>query len=154
MAVVSNPDLPIELQVRLRFEILIADLSLRFVNVPADRVDREIEDAQRAICGCLGLEHSSLWQASMQNPDELVLTHLYRDPDLPQPPERMSGARFFPWIQAKIMAGEIVSVANTADAPPEASRDRETWQQFGVKSTLAFPLSVGGGAVFGTVSFE
>ena len=154
MAVASNPDLHIELQVRLRFETLIADLSLRFVNVPADRVDREIENAQRAICECLGLEHSSLWQAAMQNPDELVLTHLYRDPDLPRPPERMSGTRFFPWTQAKMMAGEIVSLANTAEAPPEASRDRETWQQFGVKSTLGFPLSVGGGAVFGVVSFE
>jgi formate hydrogenlyase transcriptional activator len=52
------------------------------------------------------------------------------------------------------MVGEIISVPNTAEAPPEASRDRETWQRFGVKSTLGFPLSVGGGAVFGVVSFD
>ena len=48
MVEASNPDLHTELQERLRFETLISDLSLRFVNVPADRVDREIEDAQRA----------------------------------------------------------------------------------------------------------
>ena len=139
---------------RLRFETLVADLSLRFVNVPADRVDQEIEGAQRAICECLGLEHSSLWQTSTRNPDELVLTHLYRDSQLPPPPERMSAKEFFPWAQAKLMAGEMISVPNTAEGPPEASKDRETWRHFGVKSTLGFPLSVGGGTVFGVVSFD
>lgn len=154
MVVASKPDLYTELQERLRFETLIADLSLRFVNVAADRVDREIEDAQRAICECLGLEHSSLWQTSTQNADELVLTHLYRNPELPTPPKRMSAKEFFPWMQAKLMAGEIVSVPNTAEAPPEAARDKESWQHFGMKSTLSFPLSVGGGTVFGVVSFD
>ena len=147
-------EISLEIEERLRFETLIADLSLRFVNVAADRVDQEIEDAQRAICECLGLEHSSVWQASIQNPGELVLTHLYRDPELPRPPDHMSGSEFFPWAQAKLIAGEIVSVPNTAEAPTQASRDRETWLRFGVKSTLGFPLSVGGGAVFGVVSFE
>ena len=143
-----------DVEERLRFETLIADLSLRFVNVAADRVDREIELAQRAICECLGLEHSSLWQTSAQNPDELVLTHLYRNPELPPPPTRMRAKEFFPWMQAKLMAGEIVSVPNTAEAPPEAAKDKESWQHFGMKSTLSFPLSVGGGAVFGVVSFD
>ena len=41
MVAAFKPDLHTELQERLRFETLIADLSLRFVNVPADRVDRE-----------------------------------------------------------------------------------------------------------------
>ena len=154
MVVASKPDLHTELLERLRFETLIADLSLRFVNVPADRVDREIELAQGAICECLELEHSSLWQTSAQNPDELVLTHLYRNPELPPPPTRMRAKEFFPWMQAKLMAGEIVSVPNTAEAPPEAAKDKESWQHFGMKSTLSFPLSVGGGAVFGVVSFD
>jgi hypothetical protein len=101
-----------ELEDRLRFETLIADLSLRFVNVPADRVDQQIEDAQRVICECLGLDHSSLWQASTEDPSELVLTHLYRDPNLPPPPQRMAGTEFLPWAQAKLVAGEIISVSD------------------------------------------
>jgi len=36
-----------ELEERLRFETLIADLSSKFINLPAGEVDREIEDAQR-----------------------------------------------------------------------------------------------------------
>ena len=38
-----------ELEERLRFEALLADLSARFVHVPADQVDRLIEEAQRRI---------------------------------------------------------------------------------------------------------
>ena len=36
-----------ELEERLHFETLIADLSSKFINLPAGEVDREIEDAQR-----------------------------------------------------------------------------------------------------------
>ena len=38
-----------ELEERLRFETLIADLSSEFVNLPAGEVDREIMDAERLI---------------------------------------------------------------------------------------------------------
>jgi hypothetical protein len=38
-----------ELEERLRFETLIADLSSKFVNLPPNKVDDEIMDAQRRI---------------------------------------------------------------------------------------------------------
>jgi hypothetical protein len=46
----SEADLRKEFEERLRFETLLADLSTRFVSVPAGQVDREIEDAQRRVC--------------------------------------------------------------------------------------------------------
>jgi len=45
-----------ELESRLRFETLIADLSSEFVNLPSGDVDRKIEDAQRRVCACLVLD--------------------------------------------------------------------------------------------------
>ena len=39
-----------ELDARLGFETLIADLSLSFINLPPNQVDREIEDAQCRVC--------------------------------------------------------------------------------------------------------
>ena len=51
-----------ELEERLRFEALLADLSARFVHVPADQVDRMIEEAQRRIVQALGLDRSTLLQ--------------------------------------------------------------------------------------------
>ena len=150
----SEPDFCAELEERLRFETLLTEISARFVNLPASQVDSEIEDAQRAICKCLALDHSSLWQVSREDPDHLYLTHLYRAPELSPPPERMSGSEFFPWAQRKLQAKEIVDVPNTAEAPPEAARDMETWRQFGIKSALDIPLSVGGGPTIGVLSFD
>ena len=150
----SEPDFCAELEERLRFETLLTEISARFVNLPASEVDCEIEAAQRAICQCLELDHSSLWQVSPEDADQLYLTHLYRAPELPPAPERMSGSEFFPWAQRKLQAKEVVDVANTAEAPPEAVRDMETWRQYGIRSTLAFPLSVGGGPVIGVLSFD
>ena len=39
----AEADLPTELKERLRFETLLADISARFVNLPAGQIDREIK---------------------------------------------------------------------------------------------------------------
>ncbi len=150
----SEPDVYAELQERLRFETLLTEISARFVNLAASQVDSVIEDAQRAICQCLELDHSAVWQISGEDADQLYLTHFYRAPELPVPPERMNASEFFPWAQRKVQAKVILDVPNTAELPPEAARDMETWRQYGIKSTLAFPLSVGGGPVIGVLSFD
>lgn len=142
------------LEDRLRFETLLADLFARFVNVPADRLNREIGNAHRTICEALRIDHSSVWQITPDNPEEFVLIHLVRDPNLPPPPERMRGIDYFPWVQAKLEAKEVVIVEDTAKAPPEASTDLQSWQYFRLKSSLVFPLYVGSGPVLGVLSFD
>ena len=121
----TNSQLSTEVEERLRFETLIADTSARFINVPADQVDREIEDAQRRICEFLKIEHSSLWQTAPERPGMLILTHLYRDPALPPAPDRMFGPDHFPWMQAQGMANGMICIPDTSKLPPEAAIDRE-----------------------------
>ena len=154
MADVSKPDLQLELQERLRFETLVANISARFVSVPADRVDSEIEDAQRRICECLKIEHSSLWQVAPDRPGALILTHLYRDSSLPPAPDRLYGPDSFPWTQAQGMANGIICVPDTSKLPPEAAIDRENCLKYSIKATIGFPLVVGGGPIFGAIGFE
>jgi len=69
-----------ELEERLRFETLLAELSAHFVNLPADRMDSEIEDAQRRICEFLDLDRSALFQVPEREPGVLLLTHIHRVP--------------------------------------------------------------------------
>ena len=57
-----------ELEERLKFETLLAETSSRFVNVPGDQVDGEIEGAQLRLCELLDLDRSTLWQASEKEP--------------------------------------------------------------------------------------
>jgi len=66
------------LEERLRFETLLAEISARFVNLPADRIDGEIKDVQRLICEFLNLDRSSLWQVPEREPGVMLLTHIYQ----------------------------------------------------------------------------
>ena len=135
----SEADLLKELEERLRFETLLADISARFVNLPADQIDTEIEDAQRRVCECLALDLAVLWQWSVETPRFLTLTHLYRPLGGPPPPERMYAHEYFPWCLQQLTAGKVIAVS-TEEAPAEAARDQEVWRHYGIKSALAFPL--------------
>ena len=154
MAQHSLVDLPVNLHELLEFETLLSEVSARFVNLPFDRVDSAIEESQRTICECLGVDHSSVWQASSNEPGILLLTHLFRDPTLPSPPERMDGESYFPWTQLRLRNKEIVNVPSTLHVPAEAATDSNTWQAYGIKSALGFPLYVGDGPVFGVLAFD
>ena len=138
---------------RVRFEMLLAEISARFVNLPADQVDGEIEDTQRRICELLDLDRSSLWQVLEKEPGTLLLTHLYRPKESLPPPERMDARVFLPWTTQKVLSGETLAISKMTDLPPEAGRDRETARVYGAKSDVLVPLSVGEGPVFGMLTF-
>jgi PAS domain S-box-containing protein len=140
------------LEERLRFETLIADLSSKFVNLPPREVDREIKDAQCSLCESLGLDFSTLWQWSKEAPDLFTLTHFYRAQAGPHPPNQMHQDQY-PWARQQLLAGNIIKVSSLDDLPAEAVRDRETLRQFGIKSNLALPLSVGGAPPVGLLGF-
>ena len=139
---------------RLSFETLLADLSARFINLPVDQVDCEIEDAQRRICECLDLDLCSLWQFSMKTPRIITLTHFYRPLGGPPPPEPMYAHEYFPWSQQQVEAGRIINISSLEDYPADAARDKETSLHFGVKSNLTFPLLIGGNPPVGALSFS
>jgi formate hydrogenlyase transcriptional activator len=150
----TEPKPDSELAQRLEFETLLANLSSRFVNVPSDQLDSEIVDAQGRICECLGIDHSALWQATLDDSTDLLITHLHRSRSLAPPPDRPIATELFPWALGRVGAKQIVCVSAMADLPPEAARDQASWLYYGIKSALVFPLSAGGGPVFGAVSFD
>lgn len=139
---------------RLAFETLLADLSLKFINLPPSHVDREIAEAQRCVCEFLGLDLSALWQAAAETPGMLTLTSLYRPLGGPPLPERMDACEYFPWCQQQLLAGKVVAVSSLEQLPAEAARDGESWRRYGVKTSLTVPLSVGGGPPFGALSYN
>ena len=141
------------LEERLKFETLLAELSARFVNLPADRIDGEIEDAQHRICELLDIDRSTLWQVREGDPGTLLLTNLHQPQDILTPPEKMNAREFFPWVSEKVLSGETVSFSRLTDLPAEAERDRESFRPYNSKSAVFVPLSVGEGQVFGVLGF-
>ncbi|HUL38514.1 MAG TPA: PAS domain-containing protein, partial [Thermodesulfobacteriota bacterium] len=142
-----------ELEERLRFETLLAEISARFVNLPADRIEVEIEDTQRRICEFLDVDRSTLWQVREEYPGTLLLTHTHYPSGSPPPPKRMNAREFFPWTTQKALAGETVIISKMTELPPEAGRDRESFRAYDSKSAVFVPLSAGEGPVFGVLGF-
>jgi formate hydrogenlyase transcriptional activator len=143
----------LKLEEQLRLETLLSETSARFVSLPTDRIEGEIEDAQRRICELLDIDRSTLWRVSEGDPRTLLLTNLRQPPDILTPPDRMNARDFFPWTVQKVLGGETVTISKMTDLPPEAGRDRESFRAYNTKSGVYIPLSVGEGSVFGLLTF-
>ena len=141
-----------ESEERLRFETLLSKLSTNFVNLPADQIDSEINQGMRDICEYVGFDFAALWQLVSVAPGFFTMTHYYRPLPGPPFPEKWDAKETFPWCLSKVTAGIVVAVSSD-NLPQEASRDQETWQHYEVKSSLVFPLVVGGRAVTGALGF-
>jgi PAS domain S-box-containing protein len=146
-------DTQLELEERLRFETLLAEMSARFINLPGEQLEAEIEAVQGRICELLGVERSTLWQAALKEPEMMVLTNVVHPAQSPAVPERMTTNEYFPWMTKKILTGETLAISSLAELPAEAARDRESLTFYNTKSTVTVPLSVGEGPVFGLVGF-
>ncbi|HSD49995.1 MAG TPA: GAF domain-containing protein, partial [Candidatus Methylomirabilis sp.] len=152
----SEADLRKQLEERLEFERLLADVATSFVGLPADQVDGAIETAQRRIGETLGVDRSSLFQFSADG--EMILTHSWIASGFQPFPSQIRAREHFPWALQKTLQGEIVRFSSVAELPPEAVRDLETIRQHVPKSTVVVPLmsdgQVFGGLAFGTLREE
>jgi GAF domain-containing protein len=146
----SEADLRKELEERLQFERLLADLATGIVGLPSDQVDGAIEDALSRIGETLGVDRSSLFQFSAEG--EMVLTHSWAAPGFQPSPHRIAAKKYFPWFLERLLKGDFVRMSSVNDLPPEAARDLETIRQPGPKSTVVFPLKADG-QVFGALAF-
>jgi len=144
-----------QLEERIRFETLLADLSARFVGLPAEALDREIEEAQRRICETLGLDRSTLGQPSQDGVPQF--THAWAIPGC-MPAPHSPAAPLVPWATQQIQGGHTIRFGSLDELPAEAAPDKETFRRMGTKSCVCFPLMVGGKAMgalsFGTVKAE
>jgi formate hydrogenlyase transcriptional activator len=138
---------------RIDFETLLTEISVHFVNLAADRIDAQIEDAQRRICECLDFDLSSLWQWSDSSPPIFTVTHLHSPSGGPNLPVGIDAREVLPWVFERMLRGEVLKLF-TESMPPEAACDQETRRGFGVQSSLVLPLSAGGGAIIGVLSFD
>jgi len=141
------------LEERLKFETLLAELSAHFINLPADKIDSSIEEAQARVCEFLSLDRSTLFQVRGEEPGTLLLTHVFQPPGSRIPPERMNVKDYWPWTLKKVLSGETITLSKMTDLAAEAGRDRESFDLYGTKSIVGVPLAVGEGPVFGLLTF-
>ncbi len=142
-----------EVAEQLRFEILLADLSARFVNVPAEQLDDQIEEAQRHVCECLHVDLASLFQWSVEDPS-FTRTHFWRLLKGPPLPMKIDAGDLLPWARQQLQAGQTVVFSSLDELPTEAARDKEHFRYLGIKSGVGIPLSAGGARPMGGLTFN
>lgn len=141
-------DPPSQLEDLLRFEMLLTDLSARFVAVTAETIDAEIINALRQIVQALDLDRVTL--AERQENERYVVTHTWAQPGYDPFPG--FAAKDLPWITDAVTRGEEIRYTSIEDMPSEASRDKEVLRHFGLRSLCLFPFKVGG-KIIGGISF-
>jgi formate hydrogenlyase transcriptional activator len=134
----------------LAFERMLADLSARFANVPAERVEIEIQVTQTILRQFLGFDRCTF--AEFQEDGSLVvLSSTAVEGVEPTPsgplPSHLS------WFVAKLRGGEIFAVQNPADdLPPEAVGEADYFKRTGLHSHLSIPFRIGG-RIIGAIAF-
>jgi len=133
----------------LRFETIVSELSARFINLPADQVDAEIESGLQVIVEFLEIDRGSLFELS-EDKKVLNVTHSWVVAGLEPFPLGILDDQF-PWCANTLRAGEMVIFSRLDQLPDEAMSDKMAFQKTGLKSALAIPLTVGG-SIMGAIT--
>jgi hypothetical protein len=129
----------------LRFEQLLSDLSARFVNIPPDQVDPEINRALKQILEFFEVDRCGLLR-TLSDKTSWQITHVAVAEDVPPVPLGVElPASLYPWAYDRLIRErDVVSFSRLDDLPPEANVDKQTWTEWGIRSNVNIPILVGG----------
>jgi signal transduction histidine kinase len=129
-----------KLENQFRFERLISDLTVEFVNLDRGNLDEQIELSIERLLTFFQLDRMALLKVS---PDKrtATVTHSANSDGITAAPIDINYIPLFPWHTKKLLAGETVCV-NIRELPPEADLDRSSAQSIGIQSNLVIPLII------------
>jgi transcriptional regulator with GAF, ATPase, and Fis domain len=120
------------LEERFLFETVLADLSARFTNLPADQVDGAVEAALRLVLESFGLDRATLCQLA-EDENTLAVTHCRASPGAEEV-QRLVTQDEAPGTLQRVLRGEAVACS-------------------GPEGMVTFPLAVGEAGAFGALAF-
>jgi len=135
----------------LEFDKMLSTLSAHFINLPANRMDHEIENALRIVVKCLLLDRGGVGLFS-EDGTEIRSTHSYAVKGVePYPKQRLNEE--LPYLVSVIRRGEIYRAANIDETPKEAVKERAYAERTGIKANATLPLHMGG-KLIGAIAFD
>lgn len=134
----------------LQFETMLSNLSTRFVELPADQIDREIEEGLRLIAGVLNIDRCSVAQLS-QDKTELRITHVFAAEGI-NPLLGVILSEQQPWFTRQLSEFKAIVMSDTRELPEAALREKAHCLEQGIKSMTLIPLVVGS-TFLGVVGF-
>jgi formate hydrogenlyase transcriptional activator len=138
-----------DVQEQLEFERLVANLSMQFINLPADRVDDAMRDALRRIGEALDLDRCTFFR--IQADGTAIAPVGWQRAGIPPAPAPLKISERFPWVRDTVLAGKLLCFSTVDEIASEV--DRAGYVSFGIRSSVTVPLSVAG-RVVGAVGFN
>lgn len=127
---------------RLEFETLLADLSARFVALPFNRVDDEINEALNRLLIFFGIDRISLLRLLPDRKFFLIIHNADSTGTTLYPLATPLPVSLFPYIAGKLANDRnIFSFNSLEELPPEAAIDRKGLEKWRVQSGLYIPLA-------------
>ena len=139
----------VRVEEQLEFERLVAELSAKFINLPAEQVVDAIRDALRRIGEGLDLDRCNFYR--IQPGGMLVDPISWVRKGFPPAPAPVAADKDFPWALKTLRAGQEVCFSSVEEIPDPV--DRENYHANGIRSALTVPLSVAG-EITGAVGFN
>ncbi len=130
-----------KLSKRLRFEEMLAALSARFVNLPPDLLDKEIERVLGTISKILEVDRVSVYALADEGQD-MHLLQTRKDDEVVSPPFELP-AKQLPFIMETMSKGKTLVFSDTESLPAEAEPDKHFLRAQGVVAAAVIPLSAG-----------
>ncbi len=134
---------------QLEFEQLVAELSMRFINLPAEQGEEAIRGALGRIGEALDLDRCTIYWVQ---PDGLLTDPLgWAASQTTPPPAPIPARDLFPWTFEAAFAGQVASFSSVDDIPNPT--DRQSYRAGGTRSSVTVPLSVAG-RIMAAVAFN
>ena len=135
---------------KVEFERLIAELSVQFINLPADQVIEAIRDAIRQIGETLDVDRCSFFRIVDGEPAPGPIAWWGRAGIAAPVPVTPLKDRF-PWTRDAIFEGNVLSFSSLDEVPSQA--DRDSYQAVEIRAAVMVPIAVSG-QVVGVLGFK
>lgn len=128
-------------------EVLL-EISTRFIDLPADQADGEINNALRILGEYVQADRACIDQFS-EDGTEFRLTHIWESDCLRSsvPAENTVLTDRMPWYTSQMRAGQPLVFSDLKELPAAAEAMRRNCQKLGIESSAIVPLMVGGDAL-------
>jgi signal transduction histidine kinase len=134
---------------RLRFEMLLAELSAKLIHVEIRNLDAALGVALQQAVTVLGMDRGCLNEYADGVPGASIS---WAEPGIqPRSPSLADG--HFSWTMEALQHGGIVRFSRLAELPAAAATDRESYERLGIRSHLSIPLRAGG-PLLGVLAFD
>ena len=143
-----------DLHYRLGFEKLVANLSTDFINLKTDEIDEGINHALTEVGKFARVDRSYIFQFS-NNGESMSNTHEWCEDGIKPQIDTLQNlsTRDFPWTITHFRRFEMIHVPSVEDLPPEASNEKQTFEEQDIKSLVLVPMSYGG-RLLGFIGFD